>query len=71
MNTPFSRWFGRLIAERRKAAGIRQSELAERFGVDQSTVSKWERGRLVPDLETVLRLEDELGFRLDDLRTAS
>lgn len=71
MNTPFSRWFGRVLRERRDAAGVGQAELAQRFGVTQSTVSKWERGRLVPDLETVLRLEDELGFRLDDLRVAS
>lgn len=71
MSTPFSRWFGRIVHDSRAAAGVGQAELAKRFGVTQSTVSKWERGRLVPDLETVLRLEDELGFRLDDLRAAS
>lgn len=71
MSTPFSRRFGRIISTSRAAAGVGQAELAARFGVTQSTVSKWERGRLVPDLETVLRLEDELGFRLDDIRAAS
>lgn len=32
----------------RKLAGLAQHELAERLGVNPMTVSKWERGLLVP-----------------------
>ena len=35
---------GRLIAQRRKALGLSQAELAERLHVTDKAVSKWERG---------------------------
>lgn len=35
---------GRLIAERRTAFGLTQAELAQRLGVTDKAVSKWERG---------------------------
>lgn len=40
---------GSIIANARRAAGIKQEELAEQLGVTQPTVSLWERGKhLVP-----------------------
>lgn len=68
VNTSFSRALGRLIRDRRDAAGIGQVELATKFGVTQSTVSKWERGRAVPDLRMMLDLADLLGITDADLR---
>lgn len=41
---------GRQIAERRRAIGWTQEELAERLGVDAETVSRFERGAAVPSL---------------------
>ena len=42
--------FGEHLKNRRKESGISQSELAERLGVHIQTVSKWERGIMLPDV---------------------
>lgn len=50
----------------RKAAGLRQADLARRLGVPQSFVSKYESGeRLLTFLE-VLSLLRELGVSVDE-----
>jgi len=68
VRSPLARAFGKLIAERRKAAGLGQGQVAEVLDVTQSTVSKWELGWAIPDLPTVLALADLLNFSVDDLR---
>ena len=35
---------GNFIAQRRKAAGLTQMQLAERLNITDRAVSKWERG---------------------------
>ncbi len=55
-----------LKAARRKA-GWSQMELAERAGVDQTTVSTLETGRRSPLYETVKALAGALGMRPDQL----
>ena len=40
---------GGFIAERRKAKGWTQSALAEKLGVSDKAVSKWETGKSMPD----------------------
>ena len=44
----------------RKAKGLSQEELASRLHVVRQTVSKWEKGRSVPDAELLIRLAEEL-----------
>ncbi|MGN0331094.1 MAG: helix-turn-helix domain-containing protein [Kineothrix sp.] len=41
---------GRFISECRKAKGWTQNELAEKLGITDKAVSKWETGRSMPDL---------------------
>lgn len=54
------------LRECRKTAGLRQADLAERLGVPQSFVSKYESGeRLLTFLETLTILR-ELGVTVDD-----
>ena len=36
---------GRFIAERRRELGLTQKELAEKLGITDRAVSKWENGR--------------------------
>ena len=40
---------GRFIAQCRKENGLTQMQLAERLGVTDRAVSKWENGRAMPD----------------------
>ncbi len=41
---------GIFIQEQRKAHGLTQQELADRVGVTNKAVSKWEKGRSMPDV---------------------
>lgn len=45
----------------REAKGLSQAELAEALGVDQTTISAWERGVAEPTLFNLRRLADVLG----------
>lgn len=52
---------GNLLAAFRKAKGLRQEDLATKLGVEQGTISKWERGRRIPRDYHRSRLSGELG----------
>ena len=58
---------GRFIAERRKLNGLTQAELAERLGITDRAVSKWENGRAMPDSSIMLALCKELKISVNDL----
>ena len=53
------------IANLRKAKGLTQQELAERFDYSDKTVSKWELGQAVPSLEVLKQLGDYFGVTVD------
>lgn len=40
---------GKYIAEKRKQLGMTQKQLAEQIGLTDKAVSKWERGKSIPD----------------------
>ena len=56
-----------LIGELRKAAGLTQAELAQMSGVDQSNISKIERGAKQPLLDTARRIAAALGKRVEEI----
>lgn len=58
---------GRFIAERRKTAGLTQMQLAEKLGITDRAVSKWENGRSLPDSSIMLELCKELNITVNDL----
>ena len=58
---------GRFIAERRKQAGLTQMQLAERLGITDRAVSKWETGRALPDSSIMLTLCEMLDITVNDL----
>lgn len=58
---------GRFIAERRKALGLTQRQLAERLAVSDKAVSKWETGRGLPDVLLMPPLCAALGITVNDL----
>lgn len=58
--TALRRAWGEAIKARRKKLGITQEQLAEAIGVDQTTISWWERGGGAPPLRSQLALADAL-----------
>lgn len=58
---------GALIAERRKALGLTQKELAGRLIVSDKTVSKWETGAGYPEVTLLPLLAETLGITVDEL----
>ena len=57
---------GKHIAEKRKALGITQKQLAEKLGVSDKSVSKWERGVCLPDVSIYSDLCSALGISLNE-----
>lgn len=51
----------------RTRLGLSQEELAEKLGVSRQSVSKWETGQSVPDLEKIIKLSDLFGVSVDEL----
>lgn len=51
----------------REAAGLTQSELATTAYVTRQSVGNWERGRTLPDAESLKRLSAAFGITLDAL----
>ena len=60
---------GKFIAECRKQANLTQLQLAEKLGITDKAISKWERGVAMPDTSVMLELCDILGIRGNDLTT--
>ncbi|MEY8327029.1 ATP-binding cassette domain-containing protein [bacterium 1xD8-48] len=58
---------GSFIAARRKDNGLTQSQLAEKLGITDKAVSKWETGKSMPDLSLFNPLCDLLQITLNEL----
>ena len=55
------------ILELRTARALSQGDLAERLEVSRQSVSKWETGQSVPDLDKIIKLADLFGVSVDEL----
>ena len=51
----------------RKAAGLTQTDFADKLGVHPQTVSKWERGKTAPDVSQLGDIADVCGVTLEKL----
>ena len=58
---------GKFIAERRKSLNMTQKDLAERVGVTDKAVSRWETGRGSPDVSYLTALADVLEVSISEL----
>lgn len=54
-----------LIYSKRKELGLSQEQLAEELNVARQTISKWETGETLPDLESLRKLAIILNFSID------
>lgn len=55
------------ITELRKKNGWSQEDLASQLGVSRQSVSKWESGQSIPDLERILKMSEIFGVTTDQL----
>lgn len=58
---------GAFIASQRKEKDLTQAILAERLGITDRAVSKWERGKGLPDVSIMTALCDILGITVNEL----
>ena len=58
---------GKFIAECRKAQNLTQMQLAERLGITDRAISKWETGKSLPDSSIMLELCDIFRITVNDL----
>ena len=58
---------GRFIAECRKQKHLTQMQLAEKLGITDKAISKWERGITMPDTSIMLELCDILCISVNEL----
>ena len=59
--------FSENLTELRKLNGFSQEELADRIGVTRQTLSKYETGESLPDIEKCKQLADVFSVSMDDL----
>ena len=58
---------GDKIAQKRKDTGMTQSEFAEKLSVTRQTVSRWESGAIMPDIDKLSTIADLLNVSCDSL----
>lgn len=58
---------GKFIALKRKEKNLTQNQLAEKLGVSNKTISKWETGKCMPDYSIVQSLCEELDVTVAEL----
>lgn len=58
---------GKFIAKKRKELNLTQEQLAERLGVSNKTISKWETGKCMPDYAVIKNLCEELKVSVSEL----
>lgn len=58
---------GKFIAKKRKEQNLTQEQLAEKIGVSNKSVSKWECGKCMPDYSSIELLCKELNITVAEL----
>ena len=58
------------IRQHRKIKGMTQAEIAAALGVPQSNYSRWERGAIIPSVETLQKMAKAFGCQINDIAPA-
>lgn len=58
---------GSYITKKRREKNLTQEQLAEKLGVSNKTISKWENGKCMPDYSIIEQLCKELSVTLSEL----
>jgi len=59
--------FKERLKQERELSGLSQKQLADKFGVSQNSVSRWELGVREPDYQTLIMLAEIFGVSSDYL----
>ena len=59
--------FHNLIKEKRQKMTLTQMDLANKLLVSNKTISNWETGKTLPDIENIILISKYLNLSLDDL----
>lgn len=66
-DTPLPKRLGKNLAKTRKAKGWTQAALAEHFGMELESISRFERGATLPSLATLEQIAAFLDTSIADL----
>lgn len=58
---------GRFIGAMRKQRGLTQEQLGEKLGVTNKTISRWETGKYMPDIDKLQELSAILDLSINEL----
>ena len=58
---------GKFIADLRKKKGLTQEQLGDKLGVTNKTISRWENGNYMPDIEMLSLLSKEFDVTINEL----
>lgn len=58
---------GKMIAALRKEKGMTQEQLGKKLGVTNKTISRWENGNYLPDVEMLALLSKEFDVSINEL----
>lgn len=58
---------GKFISQKRKEKNLTQEQLAEKLGVSNKTISKWETGKCMPDYSIIKDLCEKLDITVAEL----
>lgn len=59
--------FGQMIKEIRKRNHLTQKDLADKYSVTYQAVSKWERGKNLPDISLIREISKDYNISMDSL----
>lgn len=59
------------ICRLRTAAGLSQGDLAEKLEVSRQSISKWETGASIPEIDKLVKMSELFGITLDELVTGN
>ncbi len=58
---------GRFLKEMRKKKGLTQEQLAEKLGVSNRSVSRWENGKNMPDFDLIIELANLYDVGIEEI----
>ena len=58
---------GQFLVDLRRAAGLTQKETADRLGISNKTISRWETDRGLPDVDLLVQVARLYGVTVDEL----